>query len=405
MIQAMKDEGRRTKDEGRKLAILGGQPAFAQAVPITKPTVPDIATLKEGFGKILESGMLTNSKFVQEFEAATAQYIGVNHTVAVNSCTNGMILTMRALGLTGEIIIPSFTFHATAHAASICNLKVIFVDCDLETYNVDPAEIEKAITPKTSAILAVHIFGNPSPVEQLQRIAKKYNLKLIFDAAHGFGSVYQGKNIGQFGDAEVFSLSPTKLLTTAEGGLVATSNSGLAAKLKVARNYGDSGNYDCEFSGISARMSEFHALLGLESLKMLEKNVTRRNSLVELYKKRLGALPGVSFQKITSGNRSSFKDFSILIDEKKFGLGRDALCQCLLAENIIVKKYFYPPVHEQKVFVKQFPVNGRDLEDTQKISYNSLSLPLFSHIAEETVTRICSAMETIYARRIELKAF
>src|SRR3990167_6195499 len=290
------------------------EPSFALPVPITVPTIPPIKVLKKKYEKVLRSGMITNSFFVREFEQKVASYIGVKHAIALGSCTSGLMLIMKSLELTGEVILPSFTFHATAHAVVWNGLTPVFVDCDPRTYNLDPAAVEKAITPKTSAIVAVHIFGNPPDIEALQAITKRYALRLIFDAAHGFGTRYKGKPVGGFGDAESFSLSPTKLLTAGEGGIVTTNDDLLAAKIRAGRNYGDTGNYNPEFSGLSARMSEFNALLGIESLKMLEKNVAARNKTAKMYRKLLSRTPGISFQSIDNKNRSSFKDFSIKID-------------------------------------------------------------------------------------------
>ncbi|MEW6482419.1 MAG: DegT/DnrJ/EryC1/StrS family aminotransferase [bacterium] len=382
-------------------AILGGIPAFDKPVSITEPTIPSISILKKRYEEVLKSRMITNSKCVQELEVHVAKYLGVKHAVAVSSCTSGLMLVMKALELKGEVILPSFTFHATAHAVVWNGLKPVFVDCDSETYNIDPREVERAITLDTSAIIAVHVFGNPPDIDALERLAKKHKVKLIFDAAHGFGSKYKGKNVGGFGDAESFSLSPTKLLTTGEGGMVVTNNDELAAKLRIGRNYGDSGDYNPEFSGLSARMSEFNALLGIESLKILEKNVARRDKLVKLYKKLLSSLPGINFQKIEEGNQSSFKDFSILIDEGEFGLSRDKLYDALMAENIVVKKYFYPPLHKQKAFLG-FGQKDKNLPNTVKISENALSLPLFSHIPVKTVKKICYAVYEIYKRASEI---
>ncbi len=379
-------------------AILGGKTAFKSMVPITVPTIPSIDSLAEKYKKILKSGMITNAKYVREFESAVEKYIGVKHAVAVSSCTSGLILGMKVLGLKGEVILPSFTFHATAHAAVWNNLKLNFVDCDKETYTLDPEKVEAAITPKTSAIIAVHLFGNPADVEALQKIAKKYKLALVFDAAHGFGAQYKSQPVGIFGDFESFSLSPTKLVTAGEGGIVTTNNDKLAELLRIARNYGDCGNYDCEFSGFNARMNEFSGLLGGESLKKLERNVTKRNKMVSLYKKLLERLPGISFQKIQKGNRSSYKDFSIVIDKKLFGLSRDTLAQCLQKENICVKKYFYPLVHTQKAFSK-FIGHTYPLFHSQAIAENTLSLPLYSHISSATVRGICDAITSIYNHR------
>ncbi|MEA3493468.1 MAG: DegT/DnrJ/EryC1/StrS family aminotransferase [Candidatus Margulisiibacteriota bacterium] len=378
-------------------AILGGEPVFDTPIPITKPTMPPISGLKKRYQQVLKSGMITNAENVREFEKNVAEYLGVKNAVATNSCTSGLMLLMKIMGLKGEVILPSFTFHATAHAVVWNGLKPVFVDCEPVTYNIDPEAIKKAITPDTSAIIGVHIFGNPAKVEELQIIAEENDLRLMFDAAHGFGAKRNGKAIGGFGDAESFSLSPTKLLTAGEGGIVATNNDELAASIRVGRNYGDAGNYDCEFSGFNARMSEFNALLGIESLKHLDKNVKKRNRAVRLYKKLLSNLPGIGFQKIDRNDQSSFKDFSILVDQDKFGMSRDKLSDALLKENIVVKKYFYPPVHKQKAFANYQVQN--DLKHTISVADNALSLPLFSHISIDDVKKVCSALERIYLNR------
>jgi dTDP-4-amino-4,6-dideoxygalactose transaminase len=380
--------------KNKRPAILGGTPAFEAIVPITSPTMPAEDLLVKEYQKIIKSGMITNGAKVREFEEQVKRYIGVKHAIALSNCTSGLMLIMKALGLTGEVILPSFTFHATAHAAVWNGLDLVFVDCDAKTYNLDPEAVEKAITPRTSAIIGVHVFGNPADIDRLENIAKKHKLKLIFDAAHGFGTKYQGRKAGVFGDAESFSLSPTKLLTAGEGGVVTTNNDGLASLIRAGRNYGDTGDYNPAFSGLSARMSEFHALLGLETLKMLDVNVSKRKTAVELYKKELGQLPGLSFQTINEGNQSSYKDFSVDIDPAKFGISRDDLAEALTAENIVVKKYFYPPVHRQKAFAR-YAVPANKLVNTDRIASRALSLPLYSHIESSTVLKIIEAVKNI----------
>ncbi len=384
-----------------KPAILGGRAMFSKPVPITKPTLPATYRLERRYKEIIKSRMITNAYNVAELEKEISRYLKVKHAIALSSCTSGLMLIIKALELRGEIILPSFTFHATAHAVVWNGLKPVFADCDPETYNIDPCSVERLITSDTSAIIGVHIFGNPANIKALESITKKHNLKLIFDSAHGFGTSYQGNRIGGFGDAESFSLSPTKLLTAGEGGVVATNNDTLANKIWMGRNYGDPGTYNCEFSGLSARMSEFNALLGIESLRDLEENVIRRNKLAERYRTLLSGIPGINFQKIEKGNRSTFKDFSILIKESQFVLDRDMLAKALQVENIAVKKYFYPPVHEQKAF--SLFISGRnDLINTEQISKNSLSIPIYSDIPVETVEAICKAIYRIYLFRNEI---
>ena len=367
-------------------------------IKITEPTLPAFELLQVRSNKIIKSRMITNADYVREFETKVAKYIGVKHAVAVSSCTSGLMLVLKAYGLSGEVICPSFTFHATTHAIVWNKLKPIFVDCDRDTLNLDPQQVEKTITKKTSAIVGVHIFGNPSPIDELQAIAKKHKIKLIFDAAHGFGARHHGNNIGRFGDAEVFSLSPTKLLTAGEGGLVTTNDKKLAETIRIGRNYGDSGTYDSEFSGLNARMSEFHALLGIESLKTLERNVVHRAKLVRLYKKLLSDVPGIHFQKVANYDRSSFKDFSMVIDPNEFGTNRDVVQDELLRQGIGSKKYFYPPVHKQKAFLKFARGVDKRLPVTKFVSENCLSIPLYSHMPKEFVERIAKTLKRIQVK-------
>src|SRR5580704_14690072 len=193
-------------------AIYGGRPAFAERFPFIRPSLPPLSEVVASYEAVYQSGLLTNSKSVARLESAVAERLRVKHCVAVSSCTSGLMMVLRALGLQGEVILPSFTFFATGHAVLWNGLKPVFANSEADTWNISPADIEKKITKATSAILAVHLYGNPCDAAALEAIARRHNLKLVFDAAHAFGSEYRGVPIGSFGDAEVFSLSPTKLL-------------------------------------------------------------------------------------------------------------------------------------------------------------------------------------------------
>jgi len=379
-----------------KPAILGNDPAFSQLIPIVQPTLPSYDTFNKEIAKILDTGMLTKGKYLQELEEKVASYIGVKHAVAVSSCTLGLLLVYKCLGFTGEVIVPSFTFMATVHPLIWNNLTPVFVDIDPETWNIDPQCVEEAVADQTSAIVAVHNFGNPANIKELQDIANKHNLKLIFDAAHGFGSRYKGHNIGSFGDVEVFSTSPTKLMTTGEGGIVATNDSELAHKIRLAREYGNPGDYGSKFPGLNARMQEFSALLGLKSLEMLESNAQQRNKIVDNFKVHLGKVPGIIFQKIECGNRSSYKDFSVAIEEEEFGLSRDRLAQALRTEGIDTRKYHDPPVHTHLTYKKYWNKYCNKLPVTESLARKIISLPLYSHMEKETVEKICYAMGRIH---------
>ncbi len=208
----------------------GSAPVFNERFRFINPTLPPLDRILSEYQQVYHQGLITNGKVVARLEASVCERLGVRHAIAVSSCTSGLMLAMRALGLRGEIILPSFTFFATGHAALWNGLTPVFADCDPHTWNIDPRAVERAITPKTAAILAVHLYGNPAPVADLEWIAGKHGIRLLFDAAHAFGATYKGQAVGQFGDVEVFSLSPTKLLVAGEGGLVCTNDATLAQR-------------------------------------------------------------------------------------------------------------------------------------------------------------------------------
>jgi len=385
-------------------AILGGNPEFSKKIPITKPTLPSFDKIAPLLEETIKSGMITNATHVRSFEEGLKKYLGVKHVFAVSSCTSGLMLLFKSLGLKGEVILPSFTFSATGHALLWNNLKPIFVDVDPKTYNLDPLKVEEAITDDTSAILGVHLFGNPADIEKLEAIAKNSGIRLFFDTAHGFGSKYKGQPLGNFGDAEVFSMSPTKLLTAAEGGIIATNDEKIAYAVRIGRNYADPGDYNTQFEGLSARLSEFNAILGLKSLTMLDENVEKRQKIANLYIKGLKDIPGLFFQDIKADNRSSYKDFSVFVDSGEFELNRDQLVMVLEKENIITKKYFHPPLHKQKAFSQYFKEFDAKLSNTNKLSECSISLPLFSHMELEDVLRISKVIKNVYDNRDKIKS-
>ncbi len=382
-----------------RLAVLGGNPTFWEKIPICRPTLPAFEEISERFSEVLDTGQITNGKYVKEFERKCEEFMGAGNAVAAANCTSGLMLTFKALGLAGEVIVPSFTFSATVHALLWNGLKPIFVDCDPETFNLNANQIEKKITTKTCAILGVYIFGNPPEILKLEELATEYNLKLVFDAAHAFGAKYHGRFAGNFGDAEIFSLSPSKPLVAGEGGIITTNDDELARRLRIGRDYGNPGDYNCELVGLNARMTEFNAILGIRNLKDLEVNISKRNRLAEIYRFFLGTLPGIAFQKIEEGLRSNYKDFSILIDPEKFGLGRDLAAFCLEKENISTKKYYFPPVHLQDACRSVCGENEEELPVTEHLSRNILSLPLYSHMSDEEAVKICEAIQKIHENR------
>ena len=357
-----------------------------------EPTLPPLEEVLALYAPAYHQGMITNARIVSRFEAAVAERLGVRHCVAVSSCTCGLMLVFKALGIEGEVILPSFTFFATAHSALWSRLRPVFADCDPETWTISPEDAERKITSRTTAILGVHLYGNPCEIETLSRIASRRGLKLVFDAAHAFGSEYRGLPVGQFGDAEVFSLSPTKLLVAGEGGLVTTNDAALAKRVRAGRNYGDAGNYDPELLGLNSRMTEFNAAVGLAGLRMVDAKVARHNLIAAEYTRMLGSVGGVGFQTVRPGNLSNYKDFSVHIDAGAFGSSRDELRAALAAQSIETKTYFDPAVHQQRLY-QPFSRSARgSLRRTERLAAGILSLPIYHGLPLETVARVALAI-------------
>ena len=387
-----------------KPAILGGSPIFAEKQPFERPTLPPYSSVDAQMAAIFQSGMLTKGHYLAEFENHLAGYLGVRHAVGVSSCTIGLLLLYKALGLKGEVIVPSFTFMATVHPLLWNDLRPVFVDAHPDTWNLDPERVEAAITPRTAAIVGVHVFGNPAAAARLEDIASRHGLPLVFDAAHAFGSLYDGRPLGVRGQAEDFSTSPTKPLVTGEGSIVATNDDAVADFLRLGREYGNVGDYDSVFPGLNARMQEFSAVLGLKTLESLETNVQARNSLAALYRQELAEVPGVAFQLVTPNDRCSYKDMTVMVDEAAFGLGRDPLAAALLAEGVDTRRYFDPPVHRHTLYRPFWEQQGGALPVTERLARQALSLPMYAHLTPDAVRRVCQAVRRIQRHAPDVRA-
>lgn len=357
-------------------------------IPILRPNLHEYsAVASRKIKEILDSGMVTNSSTVAALEGGIKSYLGVKEAVCMNSCTSGLMLGIQELNLRGqEVLLPSFTFCATAHAAHWNNCKIRFVDINPETFNISIESLKERITQESKAIIAVHMYGNPCDIDALKDLADDHKLKLIFDSAHAFGSKYKGKMIGGFGEFESFSCSPTKLFCTVEGGVFSTDDEGLAARMRLSRSYGSPPDYNCPIIGINARMTELNAAVGLEMLKDIERIVANRNRYAELYLKQLKGIPGLNFQKITSGGRTTHKDFSIIVDKEGFGMDRNQLGEILLKKDIHTRKYFYPPVHKMDVYAA---FKDLELPHTDAVSNNVLSLPIYNVMDEDIIDFVC----------------
>jgi dTDP-4-amino-4,6-dideoxygalactose transaminase len=372
---------------------------FPERFRFIQPTLPELEHVIARYWQAHRSGMITNAGLVARLESAVAERLAVKHCVAVSSCTSGLMLTMKALGLAGEVVMPSFTFFATGHAALWNGLTPVFADCLAGRWTVDPASVERQIGERTSAIVGVHLYGNPCRAAELAELARRHNLKLIFDAAHAFGSRYRGTPVGGLGDAEVFSLSPTKLLVAGEGGFVTTNDATLARLVRAGRNYGDLGAYDPETLGLNARMSEFHAALALAGLVLLDRKVARHNRIASAYTRLLAEVDGLGFQEVEAEDLSTYKDYSVLIDPSRFPATRDETAAMLLEDNIETKKYFHPPLHQQRLYRKYYRPEIEPLSVTERIAGGVLSLPVYESLPETSVQKIAQAIRRIQAAR------
>jgi dTDP-4-amino-4,6-dideoxygalactose transaminase len=373
-------------------ALRGGRPLFPEGLPLARPTIPDPDKVADEVLQILRSGELTNGPHVRELESRVAERVGVRHAVAVSSCTAGLMLVLRAADLTGDVVLPSFTFMATAHAVAWNGLHPRFADIDRDTLTLSPGGAMRAIGMRTSAILATHTFGTPCDVEALAESARQSGIRLFFDAAHALGSARHGEPVGRFGDAEVFSLTPTKPVIAGEGGIIATNDDDLAERCRLGRDYGKTEDYDVRFIGLNARMSELHAAVALASLGGLDEWLEQRNALADRYREVLSTIPGLSFPQVRPGDRSTYKDFTVLVEQELFGMEAATLAEALAAEGMQTRRYYSPPVHRTRAYKAM--ANG-PLPVTEWAAGRVLTLPLWGGMNEDHLERVAEAIRRI----------
>ena len=295
---------------------------------------------------ILDRRWLTNDgDYVRSFEQRLVELLHVDHCVCFCNGTVAIETLVRAASLAGEVIVPSFTFVATPHALRWQRIEPVFCDVDRTTHNVDPRRVEELITSRTSAILGVHVWGRPCDCDALASVARRYGLRLFFDAAHAFGCSYKGRMVGGLADAEVFSFHATKVLNTFEGGAVATHDADLAKRLRLMRNFGFAGYDSVVELGTNGKMTEVAAAMGLTSLESLDEfvAVNRRNHL--RYQEQLGGLSGITVARYAADERANYQYVIVEVDEMVIGVARDEIVQALHAENVLARRYFYPGCH------------------------------------------------------------
>lgn len=384
------------------LAVLSGTTREGPGLPFARPARPALDRVVERLTPSYESGQITNGRLVRELEERMADRLGVAHVVAVSSCTSGLLLTVQALvdGRPGPVVLPSFTFSASAHAVAWNGRSPRFVECDPETFQLDLVDAERALDG-AAALLATHIFGAPCHPTEVEKLAASAGVALVFDAAHAIGATSHDRLVGGFGNAEVFSLTPTKPMVAGEGGLVATNDGDLAARLRMGRDYGNPGDYDTRFVGLNARMSELHAAMALESLPLLDESLARRRELAARYVAGLRDVPGVRPQVVPAHDVSTYKDFTVVVDPVELGIDRDQLVAVLAAEGIDTRNYFDPPVHRQRAYRSREQVC---LPVTEAVSASVVSLPLYPDLSDGDVDAVVGVIRAAHEHADELVA-
>jgi len=357
------------------LAIHGAAPAFDEALHVGRPNMGDRDAFMRHVEDIFERRWLSNDgPLVQEFEQKVAEHIGAKHCVAMCNGTIALEIAIRALGLEGEVIVPAYTFVATAHALQWQGITPVFADIDPATHTLDPAAVRRMITPRTSGIIGVHLWGRACAVEELQALADERGLKLMFDAAHAFTNTHGGRKIGNFGACEVLSFHATKFFNSFEGGAVVTNDDELARTMRLMRNFGFSGLDQVSYPGTNGKMIEIAAAMGLVNLDALDDVIASNRANYRAYREVLAGIPGVRLVEYDERERNNYQ-YVIMEVGPECPASRDFLVDALRAENILARRYFWPGCHKMEPYRSLFPHAGLLLPHTEAVADRVIVLP------------------------------
>jgi dTDP-4-amino-4,6-dideoxygalactose transaminase len=354
---------------------------------------------------MLDRRWLTNAgKYVGELEDRLTRLLGVKHCIAMCSGTIALEIAIRALGLAGEVIVPSLTFVATAHALQWQELTPVFCDVDPQGYNIDPVRAEELITPRTSGIVGVHLWGRPCDVTRLASLAESHNLRLIFDAAHALGCSHGGSMIGGFGAAEVFSFHATKFINSFEGGAVATNDDEVAARIRLMKNFGFRGYDNVVCIGTNGKMSEASAAMGLTSLESMDEfTEVNRNNYWE-YRRALEGISGVSLMRYDETERCNFQYIVIDLDPDLASVTRDTMVRVLHAENVMARRYFFPGCHRMEPYRSIQPHAWMRLPNTEKVVKRIMVLPTGTAVQRQDIATVAQVIRIAMGNGAELMA-
>lgn len=369
------------------------------SIYVTQPFLPPLKEFTPYLEDIWERKWLTNNGYYhQELEKALCDYLGVKYLSLFSNGTLALITALQALRISGEVITTPFSFVATTHALWWNGINPVFVDIEPDFYNLDPKKIESAITPKTTAILAVHVYGNPCYVEEIQSIADKYGLKVIYDACHTFGVKLEGSGLANFGDLSVLSFHATKVFNTFEGGAIICHDEKMKKRIDFLKNFGFADEVTVVAPGINAKMNEIQAAFGLLQLKYIKQILDSRSRVAGLYNSRLQTIEGINLPQFRTDVEYNYSYYPILVDRQKYGHSRDDLYEYLKSEGIFTRRYFYPLISSFSTYQSLPSANLSNIPVASKVSEMVLCLPIYPDLSDSDVDQIISAIEKFHEK-------
>ena len=365
-----------------------------KAVYVTRPSLPPLQDYCEFLKKIWESKYITNNgPLLQEFEKKLSEYLKVKYISVVSNGTLALLIALKALEVGGEVITSPFSFIATTNAIRWCGLKPVFADIEKDGYNLDPNSIEAAITVNTSAILPIHVYGNPCNVKKITDIAARHGLKVLYDAAHCYGVNHGTKSIIEFGDMSILSFHATKTFNTIEGGAIVSRTAQMKAKVDQLRNFGYDDNGEVQVSGINAKLNELQAAYGLLQLRDVNKHIFGRKKIDEMYRRELASVPGIKLLNIKGEVKHNYTYFPIQVEEETYGVSRDVIYERLKSKGVYSRKYFFPLISNTGEY-KDLPSAAIDnLPVANDVAEQVLCLPIYDGLTIMEQRRIINTLK------------
>lgn len=371
-----------------------------EPIYVTRPNLPPLGKLQPYLEEIWQNKILTNNgPFHQKFEKTLADYLGVQNINLFTNATLALIVGLQSLRITGEVITTPFSFVATTHAIKWNGITPVFCDIEEKTLNIDPNKIERLITPKTTAIMPVHVYGHPCDTEAIQQIADKYGLKVIYDAAHAFGIKMKDKNLFLEGDMSILSFHGTKLFSTFEGGAIITKDEKLKQQIDYLKNFGFADELTVVAPGINGKMNEFQSVIGLLSLDIVEEEIMNRKKAAEKYFDLLKDVKGIKVFDNFDGYKYNYSYLPVLIDKNEFGTNRERLYDELKKNNIYSRRYFYPLISQFPTYKELDSAKTENLPIATKIAEQVLCLPMYGKLNNDDLQRIVSVIKSADKRK------